>query len=307
MASNILHIKDSYHFEVPKALWRSHREARDDFPEYWVRLDPDYQDWEASKLYDALADSSWMDDVQMPSKESVIQDYHAWRGTRKHFAKPFTTFLEENRELEWFQDQLKADSGRQAWAQIKNLPMSQGYLAEYEETAPVWPAGKIEEYNHQLDGKILIPQPFGTLKNNYESASGFCISKFMVIELLVALILCLLLIRLAHRMKRSDRPRGKLWNMLEAILVYFRDEVARPAIGEHDAARFTPLLWTIFLFILGCNLFGMIPWMGAPTSAFGVTLGLALVTFATGLVYGLKQLGFFGYWKNLVPDMGLPW
>ncbi|MBN1851213.1 MAG: F0F1 ATP synthase subunit A, partial [Pirellulales bacterium] len=48
-------------------------------------------------------------------------------------------------------------------------------------------------------------------------------------------------------------------------------------------------------------------WMGAPTGAFGVTIGLAFVTFTTGLVYGSKQLGFFGYWKNLVPDMGLPW
>ena len=44
-----------------------------------------------------------------------------------------------------------------------------------------------------------------------------------------------------------------------------RDNVARPAIGGHDADRFLPLLWTMFFFILGCNLMGMVPWAGSPT------------------------------------------
>ena len=57
--------------------------------------------------------------------------------------------------------------------------------------------------------------------------------------------------------------------MLEAMLLYFRDKVARPCIGHHDADRFVPFLWTIFFFVLGCNLFGMIPWMGSPTGSLG--------------------------------------
>jgi F-type H+-transporting ATPase subunit a len=51
----------------------------------------------------------------------------------------------------------------------------------------------------------------------------------------------------------------------------------------------------------------MIPFLGAPTSSFGVTLGMAFVTFATVLVSGILQLGFVGFWKNLVPHLGLPW
>ena len=52
--SALLHIKDSYYFEVPKFLAPSHRAERGDFPEYWIRLDDEYQDWEALRLVDGL-------------------------------------------------------------------------------------------------------------------------------------------------------------------------------------------------------------------------------------------------------------
>jgi len=69
-----------------------------------------------------------------------------------------------------------------------------------------------------------------------------------------------------------------------------------------------PLLWTIFFFVLGCNLMGLIPWTGSPTAAWGVTLALAFVTFVTvwassALQFGLPGLLFF----NTVPSMELPW
>jgi F-type H+-transporting ATPase subunit a len=179
-------------------------------------------------------------------------------------------------------------------------------VALYNQQAPAWSAEKLNQYNSQLDGKILIPQPFGKLKNNYEPESGFCISKYMIVQLVVAAILIWLFANLAKKVRDGRPAKGKLWNLLETFLLFIRDEVARPAIGKQDADRFVPLLWTIFLFVLGCNLMGMLPWVGAPTASFGVTLGLALVTFATGLVFGSQRFGVFGYWKNLVPSMGLP-
>jgi F-type H+-transporting ATPase subunit a len=179
-------------------------------------------------------------------------------------------------------------------------------VALFNQETPGWSTEKLSQYNSQLDGKILIPQPFGKLRNNYEPESGICISKYMIIQLVVAAILILLFTRLAHAVRDGRPAKGKLWNMLETFLLFIRDEVARPAIGEKDADRFVPLLWTIFLFILGCNLMGMLPWVGAPTASFGVTFGLALVTFVTGLVFGSRRFGILGYWKNLVPSMGLP-
>ncbi len=163
-----------------------------------------------------------------------------------------------------------------------------------------------EEFNEALDGKILIPQPFGTLKNLYEKESGFAISKFMVLELLVALIMAVLFIRLATKMRTTLVPRGRMWHFLEGILFYIRDEIAMPAIGHHDADRFVPLLWTMFFFILLCNVMGLVPWAGSPTASFGVTLALAAVTLTTVLVAGMMKFGFVGFWLNQIPHMELP-
>jgi F-type H+-transporting ATPase subunit a len=179
-------------------------------------------------------------------------------------------------------------------------------VAAYRETAD-WGVVKVEGYNNALSGKIMIPQPFGELKNPYEPASGFCISKFMVVEVVVALLIGWLFIGLTNRLQKSGAPRGRLANMLEAILFFFRDEVARKAIGEKEGDKFVPLLWTIFLFVLGCNLMGMVPWVGAPTASFAVTLGLAAVVLGTGIVMGSRKFGLVGYWTNQVPAMDLPW
>jgi len=128
----------------------------------------------------------------------------------------------------------------------------------------------------------------------------------MIIEVMVALLLGWFFIRLANRLRNSNAPRGRFTNMLEAVLLFLRDEVARPAIGQKDGDKYVPLLWTIFSFILGLNLMGMIPWVGAPTAAFAVTLGLAAVTFFTGIVMGSIKFGVVGYWANQVPSMDLP-
>jgi F-type H+-transporting ATPase subunit a len=164
-----------------------------------------------------------------------------------------------------------------------------------------------EQFNEALDGKILIPQPFGTLKNLYEPASGIAISKFMILEVVVAIILAVMFIRLARKLQAGGVPRGKLLHMLEAILLYIRDQVAKPAIGHHDADRFLPLLWTLFFFILGCNLLGLVPWAGSPTAGFAVTLTLALVTFATVIIAGVAKFGPIGFILNQAPHMDLPW
>lgn len=169
------------------------------------------------------------------------------------------------------------------------------------------PHAKIEEFNRGLSGKVIIPQPFATLENLHDKKSGFAISKFMILEVAIGAILVLAFSRLAARVSRGAPPRGKAWNLLESVLLFVRDQVAVPAMGKHEAERFAPLLWTIFFFVLLCNLFGLIPWLGAPTGAFAVTFGLACVTFATTLAAGIKQFGPVGFWLNLVPHMDLPW
>jgi F-type H+-transporting ATPase subunit a len=150
-------------------------------------------------------------------------------------------------------------------------------------------------------GHVAIPQPFAD-KLPFE----FKLTKFMVIELAVAILIFVFFVGLARALKGGAIPRGRFRNLLEAFLLYFRDHVARPCIGHHDGDKFVPFLWTIFFFILGCNLFGMIPWMGSPTGSLSVTATLAVITFVVVIVSGMKKMGAIGFWKAQVPHMDVP-
>jgi F-type H+-transporting ATPase subunit a len=153
----------------------------------------------------------------------------------------------------------------------------------------------------------LVPLPnLGPLSDLLEPLD-LHITKFMVLELFGALVLILFFVGLALHVKRRDvnAPRGVLWNMLESMLLFIRDDIARPAIG-HDGDKFLPFLWTMFFFVLMCNLLGMIPWLGSPTGALATTGALALITFLTVVLAGSKEMGIFGFWKNQVPHMDLP-
>lgn len=353
MADPVLHIKDSYYFEVPKALWSRAADDRN-FPDVWVSLDPEFQDWEFVRLYERLAKLGAIE----VSQEKAEHDWHEWlHRDHANAGKPFDVYLEEYQYPKnlaayeaWKRAELhKAREAKDAAAErsvneasfadwLKDNPAAAnlqykefsvkfhddarfrsewkaakkeaGDVRVYEQEGHIkeWSADKVAAYNQHLSGKILIPQPFGTLRNLYEKESGwdnFAISKFMIIELVVALIIALLFSWLARRVASGAAPKGKLWNLLETFVVFIRDEIAEPAIGHHDAHRFTPLLWNIFFFILGMNLFGMIPWMGAPTGAFGVTLGLALCILGAVLIGGTMSLGVVGFWKNMIPPVEL--
>lgn len=167
------------------------------------------------------------------------------------------------------------------------------------------------------DGKLHLPQisdhlePLVNLKTGIPMLDEMIepldlkFTKFMTLEVVGAILIGLLFIRLANRMRKSDRPQGRAWNMLESMLVFIRDDVARPAIGHH-ADRFLPFLWTVFFFVLVCNLLGMVPCLGSPTGALATTGALALLTFLQVILAGSKELGVVGFWKAQVPHMDLP-
>lgn len=165
------------------------------------------------------------------------------------------------------------------------------------------------------DGKLEIPQireshePILQIKvpiKGLVEPLDLRVTKFMMLEIVGALIVAVVFIRLASRIKTGARPQGRMWNLLEAMLLFIRDEVARPAIGKHDADKFLPFLWTIFFFILSCNLLGLVPWGGSPTGALATTGAMALITFCTVVGAGMARMGPVGFWIGQVPHMDLP-
>src|SRR5437764_9081890 len=78
----------------------------------------------------------------------------------------------------------------------------------------------------------------------------FQITKFMVLELLAALLAMAIFIPLCRRASKGELPRGPFWNAFESLLTFIRDDVAKPNLGEHDADAYVPFFWTMFIFIL---------------------------------------------------------
>ena len=104
--------------------------------------------------------------------------------------------------------------------------------------------------------------------------------------------------------KRKLVPTG-FAAILESLVLFVRDEIAIPNIGLKDGKRLTPLLATMFFFILSCNLIGLIPLFGTATGNITITASLAIITFFTTQIMGMVKNGILGYWKSMVPH-GVP-
>lgn len=119
----------------------------------------------------------------------------------------------------------------------------------------------------------------------------------------VAALVVLAGIRLALRNYRRGLP-GKLASAVEAIVIFIRDEIAEKNIGQ-DGHRFVPLLCSFFFFILTAALFGLLPFTATSTGNISVTMGLALVSFATMQYAGISKHGLVHHFVGIVPP-GLP-
>ena len=127
------------------------------------------------------------------------------------------------------------------------------------------------------------------------------ITKHVVVMWVASILLITMMLKAFSKPK--DVPSG-LANFFEAIVLFLRDEVVIPIMGEHGK-KYLPFLLTIFFFILFCNLLGLIPYSATATGNISVTAGLAICSFLVMLGAGIANNGFFGYFKSLVPS-GVP-
>lgn len=151
--------------------------------------------------------------------------------------------------------------------------------------------GKIIEINEQ--GEFVgIPWDFSITK----TVTGIIVNVF---------VLLLVFLNIAKAaIKRANLPPTGLQNLFEPIILFIRDEVAKPAIGEKKFEKFMPYLLTVFFFILFNNLLGLVPIFPFGSNVTGniaVTMVLALFTFFITTVSGNKH-----YWKEIY-NPEVPW
>jgi F-type H+-transporting ATPase subunit a len=156
--------------------------------------------------------------------------------------------------------------------------------------------------HHDLELPWVTPPTF-EYKIPLRQIFGVQITRFMVMELVAAVLIVVVMVPVVRHISRNFVSRGGFANMIEAMLLFIRDDVARPAIGGHGADRFLPYLWTAFFFVLFNNLLGMIPGLASPTGNINVTGVLGLMTLGVVISAGVKELGFAGYFLGLVPHL----
>lgn len=131
----------------------------------------------------------------------------------------------------------------------------------------------------------------------------FSITK-LVFSMFLSIILLLIIFGIsAKKYNENGVPKG-IAKFTEPLVVFVRDEVARPNIGEKHYRRFMPFLLTLFFFIWINNLMGLIPvfpFSGNLSGNIAFTLVLALITFVITTFVGNKD-----YWKHIFWMPGLP-
>lgn len=144
-------------------------------------------------------------------------------------------------------------------------------------------------------------------KHNPTNASkplDFSITRNVFMMWVSVLVLLFIFISAARVYKKSDSkvPTG-IAGFVEPLIVFVRDEIARPMIGEHKYKKYMPYLLTIFFFIWINNIFGLIPILnGANLSGnIAFTLTLAVFTFIITTFSGNKN-----YWKHIFWMPGVP-
>ncbi|MDA9348388.1 F0F1 ATP synthase subunit A [Polaribacter sp.] len=135
---------------------------------------------------------------------------------------------------------------------------------------------------------------------NAHKVLDFSITKSAFGLILIGVLMLLWFSKLARQYKTKKVPIG-FGRILEPLVLYVRDEIARPNIGEKHYRRFTGYLLTVFFFIWILNLAGLTPLGFNVTGQLAVTACLAIFTLVIYTVSGTK-----GYWMHMIWMPGVP-
>ena len=132
----------------------------------------------------------------------------------------------------------------------------------------------------------------------------FSITKSVVMILITCLLMFWLFTSLAKSYAKNGSVPTGVGRFFEPIVIYIRDDIAKPNIGEKKYAKYMPYLLTVFFFIWFLNIFGLTPLGVNVTGNIAVTVALALITFLLTNLTGTKD-----YWKHIFDPLGdtMPW
>lgn len=161
---------------------------------------------------------------------------------------------------------------------------------------------------------------------------GIQVSNLLVMSVLAAVLVLLTFAYVSSRVRTTGADveghltRGRVAQLFETMLVFIRENVARPNLG-HLTDKYIYYLWTVFFFILYCNLLGMVPFGyiftlieratgadlgalthfgGTATSTLSLNVPLAVCSLIAIVFIGVREAGS-GYFAHFAPGPKFMW
>ena len=183
-----------------------------------------------------------------------------------------------------------------------------------------------KEFKHDNDGKIIVTKKglnfvrfheniyklkSGEKSLKFDSSSHYALNAskpidFSITKEVFSMILCVFLILIifipiSKAYKNNLIPTGKMRGLMEPLIIFIRDDIAKSLIGSKYYLKFTPYLLSLFFFLWFNNLLGLIPIGVNLTGNIAFTLVMAVFTFFIVNISGNKH-----YWKHIFWMPGVP-
>ena len=153
------------------------------------------------------------------------------------------------------------------------------------------------------DGRIIpVEQQDGKLKKVIDLSITKTVAGIMISSVLLLWIF----ISIARKYSRNPKSAPRwIQSLLEPLILFIRDDIAKSSIGEKKYEKYMPYLLTIFFFIFFNNLLGIIPFFPGGANVTGniaVTMVMAVFTLIITTISGNRH-----YWVDIVNTPGVPW
>ena len=221
-----------------------------------------------------------------------ILDAHEWHiatltnddGTEKHISIPLPVILYSKEGLDVFMSSA-FHHGEKKMVNNQTVYQHGNYVIFHEH---IYYAS---DFSINEKGKAVgsAPLDFSITKN--------------VASLFISAILLILIftnIKSSYDARKGKAPKG-LQSLLEPIIIFVRDEVVRPNVGEKHYKKYLPYILTVFFFIWINNLLGLMPGGANLTGNISFTFTMALLTLLMTIFSGNGH-----YWKHIFAMPGVP-
>ena len=174
----------------------------------------------------------------------------------------------------------------------KSVAESNGnyYFLHHEKIYKTDPTGKLSTEKVEGEEYVTNAQPL-----------DFSITKGVLTLIVVAFLMFFLFASLAKSYAKNGGISSGAGRFFEPIVLYVRDEIAIPNIGEKHYKKYMSYLLTIFFFVWFLNIFGLTPLGINVTGNISITFGLAIITYLITTFTAKKD-----YWKHIFWMPGVP-